>query len=111
MEMFVQPDGSAKVVYDITFKSEANAHAIDIVDIDFPHSDYNLNTVTARIDETPLNHIRKSEYVNPGYEVHLMRKTIMPDQTGTLHTEFMIPQMVYQDTTNKTLASMQITPI
>lgn len=110
MQVFVQPDASAKIVYDITFANRPGAHAIDVVDIGTPHAGYRLSNVAASIDNTPLRDIRKSEYVDPGFEVHLAGKTIPSGGQGTLHVEFTMPDMAYQDTTNDKNASLRITP-
>lgn len=108
MQVFVQPDASARIVYDITFDNYGSP--IDIVDIGMPHSNYNLNTMSASINGVGLSTIRKSEYVHPGVEVHLDNQAIARGSRGTLHFEFSMPDLVFQDTTNKELASLQITP-
>jgi hypothetical protein len=108
MQVFVQPDASVKIVYDITFKNYGSP--IDIVDIGMPHSNYNLSTMSASINGVNLSTIRDSEYVHPGVEVHLFGQAIRNGAQGTLHFEFSMPDMVFQDTTNKELASLQITP-
>jgi hypothetical protein len=108
MQVFVQPDASVKIVYDITFKNYGSS--IDVVDIGMPHSNYNLSTMSASINGVSLSDIRDSEYVHPGVEVHLSGQAIRTGAQGTLHFEFSMPDLVFQDTTNKELASLQITP-
>ncbi|MBN2390420.1 MAG: hypothetical protein JXR84_06840 [Anaerolineae bacterium] len=108
MQVYVQPDASVKIVYDITFENYGSP--IDIVDIGMPHSNYNISTMSASINGVNLSDIRKSEYVNPGVEVHLSGQAIPRGSSGTLHFEFSMPDLVFQDTTNKELASLQITP-
>jgi hypothetical protein len=108
MQVFVQTDASVRIVYDITF--ENYGQTIDIVDIGMPNANYNLNNMRASVGGVNLSDIRKSEYVNPGVEVHLGSQSIQSGETSTLHFEFAMPNMVYQDTTDKDLASLQITP-
>ena len=108
MQVFVQPDASVKIVYDITFENFGSA--IDIVDIGMPHSNYNINTMRASINGVNLSRIRRSEYVKPGVEVHLGNQAIARGSRGTLHFEFTMPDLVFQDTTKKDHASLQITP-
>jgi len=108
MQVFVQPDSSTKIVYDITFQNYGST--IDVVDIGTPHSKYNIGNMSASIDGVPLTDIRKSEYVNPGVEVHLGNKAIPSGGKGTLHFEMTMPEMIFTDTTNKENASLQITP-
>jgi len=119
MHVVVQTDGSAKIVYDITFQNNPAGHAIDIVDIGVPHSDYDLKNITAsagRAGEAELaelvelRDIRPSQYVNPGFEVHMDGQTIPAGGSGMLHVEFTMPRMAYQDTTRDDYASLRITP-
>jgi hypothetical protein len=110
MQVFVQPDASARIIYDITFENHSFAQAIDIVDIGTPHRNYDLGNFSASIDGVPLSIIRVSEFVDPGVEIHLLDRSIEGGESGTLHVEFTMPDMVYQDTTDQGLASLQITP-
>lgn len=116
MHVVVNKDGSAKIIYDIAFKNNPIGHAIDVVDIGVPHAGYDLDNVTASAarggqgEMTQLGDIRPSEYVKPGFEVHMASQTIPPGGSGTLHVEFTMPRMVYQDTTRKDYASLRITP-
>jgi hypothetical protein len=108
MEVYVQPDASIRIVYDITF--ENYGRSIDVVDIGLPHSDYDIGNMQASIDGVSLSDIRTSEYIDVGVEVHLDGQAIPSGQQGTLHFEATMPDMVYQDTTNSDYASLQITP-
>mgnify|MGYP000880655146 FL=1 len=110
MEVFIQPDASARIVYEITFLNSRFGDPIDIVDIGMPHSNYDIDNMSASINGVSLSDIRDSEYVHPGVEVHLGSQAIPAEQEGTLHFEFTMPDMVYQDTTRKDYASLQITP-
>jgi hypothetical protein len=116
MHVVVNQDGSTRIVYDITFQNNPVGHAIDVVDVGVPHSDYDLGNVTASAAGTgqgelvALGDFRPSAYVNPGFEVHMAGQTIPPGGSGTLHVEFTMPQMVYQDTTREDYASLRITP-
>ena len=110
MQVFVQPDASARIVYDITFTNNSFSQPIDIVDIGTPHDDYDIGNMSASIDEVELTDIRPSTYIDTGVEVHLFGESISYNETKTLHFEFTMPDMVYQDTTNDANASLQITP-
>ncbi len=110
MQVFVQPDASARIMYRITFENSPTASAIDIVDIGMPHAGYIIANMQAAINGIPLTTIRRSEYVTPGVEIPLGQHAIQPGQQGTLSLEFTMPDMVYQDTTNRENASLQITP-
>ena len=108
MQVFVQPDASLKIIYDITFFNYGST--IEIVDIGTPHSGYVIGNMSASMNGVGLSRINKSEYIDVGVEVHLQGQAIPNGESGTLHFEFTMPDMVFQDTTNKENASLQITP-
>jgi hypothetical protein len=110
MQVFVQEDGSVKLVYDITFQNTASGHSIDIVDMGMPNGKYAIRNMSASVDGTPLTNIRPSEFVKPGVEVHLGAASIPRGESGEFHFEATIPGLVNQDVTDKDLASLQITP-
>lgn len=108
MQVFVQPDASARIVYDISFVNSPSGSVIDIVDIPTPHDNYDLNNMSASIDGVEITDIRRSEFIDTGVEIHLHDRSIPPGEEGMLHFEFVMPDMVYQDTTSGDLASLQI---
>ena len=108
MDVIVRPDGSTKIIYDITFENYGST--IDIVDIGTPDNNYDIGNMRASMGGQPLTDIRPSEYIDTGVEIHLKGKSIPSGATDTLHFEFVMPDMVYADTTNKENASLQITP-
>ena len=110
MQVFVQADGNVRIVYDITFENSAVGHVIDIVDIGMPTGKYNISNMSASVDGNPTGQILRSEFVDPGVEVHLGLQSIPAGGSGTLHFEFTMPDLVFQDVTKKDYASLQITP-
>ncbi|MFP4344022.1 MAG: hypothetical protein ACLFU8_04935 [Anaerolineales bacterium] len=110
MEVFVNPDASVDIEYDITFANSAFASPIDIVDIGTPHDDYDIGDFRASINGVQLSDIRPSTYIDTGVEIHLGSQAIPAGERGTLHVEFTMPDMVYQDLTDRDFASLQITP-
>lgn len=108
MQVFVEPDASVRIVYDITFANWGDP--IDIVDIGLPHENYAISNMRASINNVELTDIRPSEYIDVGVEVHLGDQAIETGEEGTLHFEAIMPDMVWQDTTDKSYASLRITP-
>ncbi len=108
MQVYVQPDASVKIEYDITFKNLGQT--IDIIDIGTPHKNYDIRNMRASINGVGLSDIRTSTYLDTGVEIHLGSQSIPIGKSSTLHFEFAMPDMVYQDTTRKDYASLQITP-
>jgi hypothetical protein len=109
-QVFIEPDGSARLVYDITFENGRTGRTIDVVDIGMPTAGYSISNMRASIDGVELYDIRPSEYVKPGVEVHLAGLWIGSGERGTLHFEATIPGLIFEDVTNRDNASFQITP-
>ena len=86
------------------------AFRLSSLDIGTPHDDYDIGNMRASIDGVGLLDIRTSEYIDTGVEIHLASQSIPNGGKGTLHFESTMPDLVYQDTTNKDNASLQITP-
>lgn len=110
MQVFVQADGSVRIVYDIRFQNDSFFQPIDIVDIGMPTDDYDISNMRAEVDGVPVNNIFPSEFVSPGVEVHLRAQAIQGGESGTLHFEFTMPELIFQDVTRQDYASLQITP-
>lgn len=114
MQVFALPNSEVKIIYDISFQNSVSGRTIDVVDIGMPHAKYFLSNMKAALKKEggvfSISDIRRSEYVNPGVEVRLGRHGILKGQTAELHFEFTIPNLIYQDTTDKTYASLRITP-
>ena len=108
MQVYVQTDGSVRIAYDITFDNYGSP--IDIVDIGLPHRGYDIGNMSAAINGVALSDIRPSEFIDIGVEIHLRNQAIPSGSQGTLHFEATMPDMVYQDTTNRDYASLRITP-
>ncbi len=109
LEVTPNPDASATLSYTIEFYCNEGAHSIDVVDMGLPHSGYDISNMSASINGTPLSGITRSTYIDIGVEVPIF-PPIEPGQTGTLHFEATMPDMVYQDTTNSELGSLRVTP-
>ena len=125
-------DGSIEIDYELLF--ENIGIPIDVVDIGMPTEDYDLSTCSAALDGKPLTDIRKSEYIDIGIEVHLVKpitsahfmddvieKALLDDYGirggkkknpgRALFTASCVNRnMVYQDTTDEAYASFRFTP-
>ena len=110
MDVHVQKDGGVIIYYRMDFRNSSNGHAIDIVDVGLPHEDYDTSRMKGWANDQEVGPIQKSQYVNPGVEVHLGSQTIPAGGTGRFEFQTDLPNLVFQDTTRKDYASMQITP-
>lgn len=95
----VNKDGSESIDYYITFQNDQGAHAIDVVDIGMPNSDYVLSSMSANIDGTKLTKITKSDYVSPGISVYLGDHEIPAGGSGTLYVHIdKVKNVIYSAT-------------
>ena len=112
LEVTPNPDASVTLDYTVEFHCNDGAHPIDVVDMGLPHNDWDISNMSASIDGAPLSGIKTSTYLKPpqyGVEVPVS-PAIQPGETGTLKFQATMPNMVFQDTTNAALGSLQITP-
>src|SRR3989304_8290852 len=63
LRVYVQPDGSARMVYDITFANSTFGDPIDIVDIGMPHGGYDIGQMSALIGDAVSTDTLPSEFV------------------------------------------------
>ena len=71
VDVFLEADGTMRLVYHILFTNDPGASAIDFVDVGLPTSDYDLGSVRAWVGGQPLSSIETSPYVDPGIAVGL----------------------------------------
>ncbi len=107
LQVTVQPDGSARLAYDITFENEGTP--IDIIDIGLPWRLQHRHDVG--VDQWRCI----DRHTDVG--VHRHRRGNPPGRSRYPDRRHRCPafrsydaRMVYQDTTNKELASLRITP-
>jgi hypothetical protein len=108
--LYINQDGTVQIVYDLTFANDPGAPAIDVVDVGMPNSSYNLSQIKASIGGAVLTDISNSPYVKPGVAVGLGSHAIQAGQTGTLHFEATVTNMIYQDSKDATYASLEFSP-
>lgn len=106
----IEPQGSAFIHYKLTFQCAPGAHAIDVVDIGMPNTKH--EPCSAAINGVTLGpgNIRKSTYIDNGYEIDLGGGAIQPGREGVFEFTARCREMVWQDTTAKGLASFRFTP-
>ncbi|WP_299027978.1 hypothetical protein [uncultured Thermanaerothrix sp.] len=85
VDLYVNPDGTITLYYEIEFHNQPGASPIDFVDIGLPNDNYSLSNIKADIDGYPLSDIEPSPYVQPGIAIGLGARTIAPGRSGTLH--------------------------
>jgi hypothetical protein len=110
VNLYINGDGTAHIVYDLTFVNDPGAHPIDVVDVGMPNSTYNLSEIRASINGVPLSDISNSPYVTPGVAVELGSHAIPPGGSGTLRLEATVRDLIYQDSKDAEYASIEFAP-
>ena len=110
VDVYIEPSGSIGIYYEIAFFCNQSGDPIDVVDIGLPNRYYDLGSAKADMDGVPLARIGRSEYVDPGIEVHLGGERISPGSPGTLHFYVECRRVLHQDTEDESYASFQFSP-
>ncbi len=110
VDVYVNQDGTIDIIYDLTFAPDPGSHPIDVVDVGLPNDSYRLSDIRASIDGVPLTNIEESPYVKPGIAVDLGSHAIQPGQTGTLHLEATVSDLIFQDSKDSEYASFEFSP-
>jgi hypothetical protein len=110
VDVYIESDGTVFIVYDLTFTPDPGSHPIDVVDVGMPKGGYNLSQFEASVDGMPVAGITNSPYVKPGIAVELGAETIQPGETGTVHIEAPVYDLIYPDTGDDDYASFEFSP-
>ncbi len=110
VNLYINGDGTVRIVYDMTFANDPGAPPFDVVDIGMPNSTYNLSEIQASINGVPLTDISHSPYVKPGVAVELGGNAIPPGRTGTIHVEATVRDLIYRDSKDAEYASLEFSP-
>jgi len=82
VNLYVNNDGTASLDYSWVFSNDQGAHPIDYVDVGLPNSNYDLSSVTASVNGSPVYDI---ETTNNGITLGLGNLAIQPGAQGTVN--------------------------
>ena len=109
----INTDGTISIDYTISFKNNSGAHAIDIVDIGMPNSDYVLNSITADVDSKAITKITASDVIDPGISLYLQNDEIPAGGSGTVHAHIAtVKNVIYPatETESEPYGSLEFSP-
>ncbi len=110
VDVFWNEDGTSSINYVYQFSIPSNGIPIDYVDVGIPTDSYDLNSVSADVDGTPVTDIGHSSTVK-GVIVRLGSKTIQGGQSGTVHVFIgTVKQVLHPDDTDQNYASAVFIP-
>ncbi len=108
VDLFIEPDGTVRIEYNITFNNDPGAPAIDIFDIGMPNDAY--SGIEASINGQALSGVGPSTWVDPGIEVPLGRYAIQPGRSGSVYLGATVRKLIYQDSKDDDYASIEFSP-
>jgi hypothetical protein len=109
----INTDGTISIDYTISFKNDSGAHAIDIVDIGMPNSDYVLNSITADVDSKAITKITASDVIDPGISLYLQNDEIPAGGSETVHAHIAtVKNVIYPatETESEPYGSLEFSP-
>jgi hypothetical protein len=109
-DLYIETDGTVRIVQHMVFDVNSGADAQDVVDIGLPNDTYNLSEVWATLDGQPVAGISRSPYVEHGVAVELGVRAIQPGRSGALHVEATVRDLLYQDSKDAEYASLEFSP-
>jgi hypothetical protein len=62
VDVYLEQDGTAYIVYDLTFAPDPGSHAIDVVDVGMPNDTYRVSDIQASVDGVPSSRAWRSNW-------------------------------------------------
>ncbi|MEW5939444.1 MAG: hypothetical protein AB1750_07275, partial [Chloroflexota bacterium] len=112
VQVYWNADGTMSLDYTWVFANQPGAHIIDFVDVGMPNDYFDMSTVSADVDGTPVS-VSQSDYQGDGsgFAVVLGSRAIRAGQTGTVHAYVgRVERVLYPDTDNEAYASAVFAP-
>jgi hypothetical protein len=96
VDVYLEADGTMRLVYRILFANDPGASPIDFVDVGLPTGEFDLSSVRAWIDGQPISSIETSPYVTPGIALGLGGAAIPAGRAGEVIVEIpRVDQVLY----------------
>jgi hypothetical protein len=112
VHVYWNEDGSLSLDYTFVFVNQPGAHEIDFVDVGMPNSSFDMGTISADVDGSPVN-VDRGEFMGSGsgFAVVMGSKAIGPGSRGTVHVSVgRINNVLYTDSEDETYASAVFSP-
>jgi hypothetical protein len=111
VHVFWESDGSMRIEYIMVFTNDRSASPIDFIDIGMPNYEYDLSSIYGWINDQPITHVAKSEFVDPGVEFGLQSDAIPPGDTGEFKASIgRVEGVVFDDYDDPDYASGKFSP-
>ncbi len=112
VHVYWNSDGTMSLDYTWVFTNQPNAHIIDFVDVGMPNSYFDMGTVRADVNGSPVS-VSKGDYAGDGsgFAVVMGGRSIPAGGTGKVHVYVgKIEQVLYPDDNDEAYASATFVP-
>jgi hypothetical protein len=84
VDVYINQDGTLSLDYLFVFANEPGASPIDFVDMGLPNANFDVNSISANVNGSPVAYVSADEYQGSGsgVAVALGGRAIQPGQTG-----------------------------
>jgi hypothetical protein len=113
VDVFWNEDGTSSLLYIFDFQNDPSGHAIEYVDLSLPNRNFNVNNISAWVDNQPITFVSTQEYMgdDSGVALGLGAKSISPGNFGRVTAQVEnIRQVLYEDDDDNTYASAVFAP-
>jgi hypothetical protein len=107
VQVYWNADGTMSLDYTWVFANQPGARLIDFVDVGMPNYSFDMSTVSADVDGTPVS-VSQGDYQGSGsgFAVVLGGRAIRPGQRGTVHVYVgRVERMLFPDSEDEAYAS------
>ncbi len=112
VHVYWNEDGTLALDYTLVFGNQQGAHVIDFVDMGMPNSSFDMGSVSADVNGTPVS-VDRGEYQGSGsgFAVVMGGQDISPGSRGTVHVRVgRISNVLFTDSEDETYASAVFSP-
>ena len=112
VHVYWNSDGSMSLDYTWVFTNQPKSHIIDFVDVGMPNSHFDMDTVKADVNGSPVS-VSKGEYAGDGsgFAIVMGNRAIPAGGSGTVHVYVgRIEQVLYPDDNDEAYTSATFVP-
>ena len=112
VHVYWNSDGTMSLDYTWVFTNLPNSHVIDFVDVGMPNSNFDMGTVKADVNGSPVL-VSEGEYAgnDSGFAIVMGSRSIPAGGTGTVHVYVgKIKQVLYPDDNDEAYTSATFVP-
>jgi hypothetical protein len=112
--IYINSDGTYSIDYVLVFTNDRSASPIDYIDVGIPNGNFNESSITAEVNDQPIQEISSSGYQGSGTGVALGLggNAIKPGASGTVHVSIPnLKRVLFPDSQDSNYASMEFSQL